>query len=766
MSAACTLRVAAVRQQNPRGFGGAIFTGKPIDGNGNVVDASTYLVVRASGAVLAGATVEKGQWWQVAGDIASRTVEVNGYRLVEQQVEATSAAMLRPSGEHIITFMAESPSFEGIGMVKARRLWEAFGERLYDILDHAQVDTLASVLTPDSARKAVIAWRVHGDARTLQWLQTQGFDVALGRKVTEFFGAETPDRIDEDPYRLLSFCASWRQVDAMARLRFGVAVDDPRRLQGAVEEACYRIFTAGHTVALSSTLMATLEPILGGPSSCKGWRDLVSTALSRGLSNGSFVIGHHGVQPLGPMVMEAVVARALADRVRQGAKARLLTRAEIDTALADHESVEAITFNDEQRLAIHTSCAHAFACITGAAGVGKTTVLKALYKICDRAGVHIVQLALAGRAARRMQEATGRAASTIAGFLRSYKDGDLASPSVLVVDEASMVDIIAMSRICEAMPQHVRLVLVGDANQLMPVGPGLVLHAVTSVPEVPVVELKVVKRHGDEIRQAAAAIRDGKWPVLRADNRAAIAFMPSAVHDTTIAETVFALYEQDPANTQILSSRRGGAGGTKTLNALCQARLGSTRKALMTWNDEHGCVEHAGIHLGDVVLCTRNLWDRGLQNGSLGTVVQIEDEPRPLADDEDREVERALAWVEWDDGVRRPIVDEMLDDLELGYAITVHKAQGSQWPRVIVAVTASRLLDRTLLYTAVTRAQRQVILVGDEAAAREAVARPPRAQTREVALDLTLRRLLMTPPVNDAETVNSAAIQRELLTYP
>lgn len=442
----------------------------------------------------------------------------------------------------------------------------------------------------------------------------------------------------------------------------------------------------------------------------------------------------------------------------------MLTRAEIDTALADHESVEAITLNDEQRLAIHTSCAHAFACITGAAGVGKTTVLKALYEVCDRAGVHIVQLALAGRAARRMQEATGRAASTIAGFLRSYKDGDLASPSVLVVDEASMVDIVAMSRICEAMPRHVRLVLVGDPNQLMPVGPGLVLHAVASVPQMPVVELKVVKRHGDEIRQAAAAIRDGRWPALRAANRAAIAFMPSAADGTTIAETVFALYEQDPANTQILSSRRGGAGGTKALNALCQARLGSTRKALMTWNDKHDCVEHAGIHLGDVVLCTRNLWDRGLQNGSLGTVVQIEEEPRSSAGDEDREAERTLAWVEWDDGARRPITEEMLDDLELGYAITVHKAQGSQWPRVIVAVTASRLLDRTLLYTAVTRAQRQVILVGDEAAARDAVARRPRARTREVALDLTLRRLLMAPPADEAEAVNSAAIQRELLT--
>lgn len=105
----------------------------------------------------------------------------------------------------------------------------------------------------------------------------------------------------------------------------------------------------------------------------------------------------------------------------------------------------------------------------------------------------------------------------------------------------------------------------------------------------------------------------------------------------------------------------------------------------------------------------------------------------------------ALGWVDWDDGLRRPIMQDMLDDLELGYAITVHKAQGSQWPRVIVPVTRSRLLDRTLLYTAVTRAQRQVILVGDAVAAREAVVRLPRAQARQVALQRTLATLLYPP---------------------
>jgi len=110
------------------------------------------------------------------------------------------------------------------------------------------------------------------------------------------------------------------------------------------------------------------------------------------------------------------------------------------------------------------------------------------------------------------------------------------------------------------------------------------------------------------------------------------------------------------------------------------------------------------------------MWNRGLQNGSLGTIVEIEEGHQPLKDEQDDDTERPLAWALWDDGIRRPIVEDMLDDLELGYAITVHKAQGSQWPRVIVPLTGHRLLDRTLIYTAVTRAQKQVLIVGDEAA--------------------------------------------------
>lgn len=741
-----TLRVTSIRSQDPRGFGGCIFSAKPIDDHGRVQDASGYFVVKANASALGGSRVEPGQWWKVAGEPTKRLLDVNGYQMVETQIDASSAVLLRPSGEHIIAFMADSPAFEGIGQVKARKLWEAFGESLYEHLDAGNITKLATVLTPDSAAQVATAWAQHGDSRTLQWLQAQGFDLALGRKVLQFFGSETAQKLEEDPYRLLSFCATWRQTDALAREHFGVQVDDPRRLQGAIEEACYRVFTAGHTSVLSSTLMDVLQGVLGAQTKAFRWRGLISAALSQGLSNGSFVIGLHGVQPLGAMVMERQVAQAVADRLTATVPA-LLPTDDVDELLLAYEKAEGIELNPQQWEAVHLAVSKPFVLITGGAGVGKTTVLKALYNVYDRAGIAITQLALAGRAAKRMQEATGRPASTIASFLRGGKENSFDERSVVVADEASMVDIITMNRLCEMLGPRPRLVLVGDPAQLMPVGPGLVLHALTQVPRVPVAQLTVVKRYGGAIAAAATSIREGRWPELSADPEAAIGFIPCPVHvsasaEDSIPETVLHLYRQDPANTQVLCARRNGVDGTKGLNALFQSVLTADAKAVQVWDERHKAYARVGFHLGDPVLCTRNLWDRGLQNGSLGVVVEVDDEPRMLTNEDGEETGFALAWVEWDDGVRRPIVEEMLDDLELGYAITVHKAQGSQWPRVIVPLTGHRLLDRTLVYTAVTRAQRQVLLVGDKTAAKVAVEGMPRAQTRQVALDLHLVQML------------------------
>lgn len=337
MNPSLTVRVATVRSQNPRGFGGAIFTGVPVNDSGAVVDAAAYVVVRASRLAIGAARVERGQWWSVRGPVVERQVPVNGFIMTERQVEAEEAVLARPSGEHVITFLADNPAFEGIGTVKARRLWDAFGERLYDLLDAGDASTLATVLTPEVAQRLVLAWVALGDTRTLQWLQAQGFDVRLGRKVIRFFGADAQTRIEEDPYRLLSFEGHWAAVDRMARERFGVALTDPRRVRGAVEEACYRIFASGHTAMVSADLSDAVVPLLGKPPAGIRWRDQLATAITAAVSNGSVVQTSHGLQPLGALVMERQVAQAIQQRLKDG-DIELLTPDEVERAIEQGEA--------------------------------------------------------------------------------------------------------------------------------------------------------------------------------------------------------------------------------------------------------------------------------------------------------------------------------------------------------------------------------------------------------------------------------------------
>jgi len=710
-----------------------------VDESGNILDASSYYVVKASSKVLGSVCVQTGQWWHVKGVSSSYCRDVNGYVITEWQIVAEELCLLRVSGEYIVSFLADCDDFRQVGRVKARKLWDTFGEALYGLLDRGESKALAEVLGENLATQVVGAWAVHGDTRTLQWLQKSGFGVGMGRKVVAYFGVDTRREVEEDPYRLLSFCASWSQVDRLAREHFNLRASDHRRLLGAVEEALYRVLGDGHTRIPIPALLSRVACLLDSSSI-----ELAREALANGLSNGSFIIGANSyVHPLGAWIMEVTVARAMLGRLAAWSNLPLLHSSHVESIVTAYETDEGIALNVEQRSAIQMSAANALALIVGGAGVGKTTVLKALYKVYDEARIRVFQVALAGRAAKRMLEATGRPASTIASFMKSVKEEDLAGRCVLVIDEASMVDIITMSRLFDMLPAHVRIVLVGDTGQLMPVGPGLVLHALARMPGIPKVELKVVKRYRGDIALAAQAVRDGVWPELAGDSSGAISFIPCAARG--IADLVVALYANDVENTQILSPRKNGMGGTKAINALCQNQFTRHGRPLLVFVEEFQSMVHTGLYLGDKLLCTRNLWDCGLQNGSLGRLVEIEETPRLLTNLEGVELGHAIGWVLWDDGERRPVLESMLDDLELGNAVTVHKAQGSQWRRVIVALTGNKMVDRTIIYTAMTRAQNQVVLVGDPIAARQAVEDVPRVHVRMVGLDALLQEYLAQP---------------------
>ncbi len=732
------IRVSRIRACNSAGRGGIIFSGRAIDDDGEIIDGKKLYVLKAAYNVIDHGLVEIGQWWRVSGEVTEHERVVDNYKFLELEVEASLAVLIRPSGEHVITLIAESPAFRGVGHVKARKLWERFGVRLYDILDARDAATLESVLSPEIARQTIAAWSQFDNSKTLQWIHTRGFPTELGAKLIEFFGPETAKSVEEDPYRLLSFCARWQEVDSLATEHFGLACDDQRRLKGAIEESLYRVFAAGHTATTIDGLDNYLSPLLGLQFNPRRSRQLVSAAINQGLELASFVVGPTGmIHLIGPLVMEMTIARAVASRVADD-DAALMSRQKVDVLITEHESSLSYPLTSEQRSAVQLAAEYRFALLVGGAGVGKTTVLQTLYRIYDASGVAVHQMALAGRAVRRMEEVTGRSGSTIAGFLCKIASIDLSRPAVVVIDEASMLDVITMSRLCESLPSHVRILLTGDSSQLMPVGPGLVLHTLVDFPGIPVANLTAVKRHGGLIAQAAQDVRAGRWPDFAEDTNVSIAFLPC--EQSAIIDLVVRLYDLAPSETQVLCAKRSGVDGVKSINEALQFRYTKSGEALTVWNDDFNQQQATGFYLNDLIICSRNCWDLGIQNGSLGRLISVGKMPRTsLESDAPGNV---FGQIEWDDGVTRPLFETMLDDLQLGYAITIHKAQGSQWPTVIIPLTASRILDRTLIYTAMTRAQSKVILVGDPIAAKAAVEAMPKSHHRTTGLQIWLQKAI------------------------
>lgn len=722
-----TLRVSTIRSQNPLGRGGAIFTGVEVDGTGQRIDAKAHVVVKAPHYLLQ-CNVESGQLWRITGVAEDNAIVVNGYRMVESTIVPETMELLRPSGEHIVTLLAECDAFKGIGMVKARRLWNHFGEELYSILDAGAVERLETVLPPEMAAQLANAWRRWGDTFTLQWLHSRGFTVALGRKVLDYFGSRAAEQIENDPYRLISFAADWKTTDALARHTFGLSDDDPRRLAGAVEEALYAAFDSGHTCLPQAQFEKRLGRLLGA-----GDPAAIAKALQHGEAVGALLCRHGRLHALGPYAMEYGTAQAIAERAANPEP--LLTRDELAAVIADYQNESSISLAASQIEALEVANANPVAVITGGAGTGKTTVLKCWFAICRAAGWPIYAMALSGRAARRIKEATGQEASTIAGFLKRFDPQAAPEHAVVVIDEASMVNLPSAYRVIRHLPDTYRFVLVGDPNQLAPVGPGLLLHELAHQTGIPHVELQQVRRYSGAIAEAANAIRSGRWPDLPDDPSQPIAFLPCRSED--INDLVIDLLADDPDGSQVLAAvRNATAGGVKTLNHVSQKQLNAVGEELLLWNREFDQAQGTGLRVGDPVICLANDWEKNLQNGSLGTLLSVEP---PVADPGPGQV---LGRILWDDGEVRELTPDLLPNLALAYATTIHKAQGSQFRRVIIPVTKSRLLDRTLLYTAVTRAEAQVILVGDAAAAQAAVEAPPHAAGRHVALGVLLNEIL------------------------
>lgn len=722
------MRVTSVRSRGAPG--GVIFAG--------VTAEEKYLVALCSHELIPDSgIVDKGQHWTVSGTMQ--------FWNDEQQIKAISAEMLRPSGRNIIDWIVRSSDCAGIGPVKAAKLYERFGPELVDRILAKDVASLKQIVTEEAADLLCRAFEKHQVADTLLWLDRLAIDRRLGKKLVEFYTNQARAKIEENPYRLISFTGVWKNVDEIAQRRFGIALDDPRRLDAAVEEALYAGMRDGHTCMPRVKVKERLCNLLGDAA-------LAGKALA--LDTESTQYKHIGdiLQSAGM----AVIEKYIADRLREIATVEgleqqaLWTAANdegivVDDVLMSYEQAQGFHLTAEQRSAVVTSTKHNLSLILGGAGTGKTTVLKALYKVLTsrQDAVAIYQIALAGRAAQRMSEATGRESMTIAAFLNKVNEGMLGGGTVVVVDEMSMVDVILMYRLLRHIPLGVKLILVGDPSQLPPIGPGLILHALAGNPNIPQTVLKVTKRQSVEsgIPAVATAIREHQVPQFTeyVGKGSGVSFV--ACRNVEIEQTVYRIYQElggDGASNdvQILSITKAHHGGTLNINTALHNSYRHAGEPVYAYDEVYGQVgartlERIPLKQGDLVMFTENDYELGLRNGSLGVVTGVAD-LRPATPD-------AIACTCDFEGVLYELNSKQVEALCHAYAITVHKSQGSQFRRVIVPIRQSKLLDQTLIYTAVTRGVEQVILVGDLSAAMTAIKAPPSAARRHVSLPLLLR---------------------------
>lgn len=647
-----------------------------------------------------------GEVWEIGG-------KLRNHPEYGEQVETRSAILRRPSGKLIVSTISKSKMFPGIGVVKAEKLWTEFGDLIYEMLGAAEFTPFASMLGNELARVLVNGWTALSvEAEVFRYLDMHGLPFWMSQKLISIYENDVVEKLEENPYRLLAF-TSWHQADRVAR-SIGIDPHDKRRLIAAVEAVSYQRLQHSHTWTKKREVHSRVRHLLGCDS------ETATDAINLALENYAIVVSESGLQGVGPAAMEQYIVERIREMICGEFEAveptfNLDPNYIIDDVLTAFEAEASIILNQIQRDAVRMAMTSPLSIITGGAGVGKTTVLKAIHAASERIGRGVYQMALAGRAAKRMTEATGRPATTIMGFLNAVdaEKMELNAEPFLVIDEASMIDLPMMYRIFRRMEPGCKLLLVGDPAQLPPIGFGLVFHVLCKDSKVPRVELKVIHRQAASsgIPQISTEIRNGIIPTLNKYQGSCpgVTFIDCAKSE--IVDKILDVTNDlgGVSATQVIGVVKNGSGGTRNINDVFHKLLTPGRR------------EHLNFSEGEPVIWTVNNQNLDLQNGSLGVV------------------RSALNSLEVEfDGERKVIFDDDVGDMEHAYAITCHKSQGSQFKRVIIPIVASRILDRSLLYTAITRAQEQVVLVGDRKAFEEAITNPPNPDVRETGLEFLL----------------------------
>lgn len=609
-----------------------------------------------------------------------------------------------------------SGMIKGIGPVYATKLVKKFGEKVFDIIEN-QSKRLQEVEGIGRERRQRIkdAWAEQKVVRDIMlFLHAHGLGTNRAVRIYKSYGAEAIELIRADPYRLARDIhgIGFHSADSVAE-KLGLEADSLLRARAAIEHLLDQATTEGHCALPRRDLLEGAARLLEVDET------VVNEAFERHLKDERILSEKIAGEELIFMPLLRDAEERIARQLRRLADAR-----EPDPAIDAEKAIPWVEEKTGRRLspsqhdALRTALRSRAVVITGGPGVGKTTLVQSLLKILTAKKLQCLLAAPTGRAAQRLAEATGLEASTLhrllefqparGGFQRNASnplEGD-----VVVVDEVSMVDVPLMSRLLDALPRKARLILVGDADQLPSVGPGLVLGDIIRSGMIPVVHLREIFRQAGDSRiiSGAHSINRGEIPdIIEAPKDSDFVFVDREDAEECAATLVSLVRDRLPKHLgvdaieeiQILSPMHRGSLGIKELNLRLQAALNPRSE----YRDEYQAFGNL-FRVGDKVIQTSNNYDKEVFNGDIGRIRSL-----------DKEEKQAVVRFG-----KREVVYEFgeLDELELAYAITIHKSQGSEFPVVVIPLAMQQylLLQRNLLYTGVTRGKRMVVLVGQKKA--------------------------------------------------
>ena len=599
---------------------------------------------------------------------------------------------------------------KGIGPKFAHLIVEKFGTDTIEIIED-NIERLYEVAGIGKKRVEKIkeSWEKQKDIKNVMlFLQQYGVSTAYAAKIYRQYGKESIEKVKDNPYRLADdiWGIGFKTADGIAS-KMGYENNDIRRCKSGLLYTLNELSNDGHVYAVEEQLVESAKKLLEADE------EPIREALKEMLASEDLIEENEAIYVPPSYHSERGTAKKHLSLLLVNTSTLFDGQMDID-AIQKQSGIE---YDDVQIAAIKQAIDSKVMVLTGGPGTGKTTTTQGIIAAYKAAGLRILLAAPTGRASKRMSEATGMEAKTIHRLLEynpqdGYKrnDENPLEGDALIVDECSMIDIILMYNLMKAIPEHMRLVMVGDIDQLPSVGAGNVLRDIIESEKIPVIRLTRIFRQAQSSRivMSAHAINQGRFPDISNGMNTDFFFIkkddPEQVADEIVKlvrDRLPKAYKQPLCNIQVLTPMQRSVVGAGNLNTVLQQALNHNTLSLSRGGNTY--------KLGDRVMQIRNNYDKNVFNGDIGTVEKVNLEDRTLT-------------INFDDTMMEYEASE-LDEVVLAYATTIHKSQGSEYPIVVIPVLMTHfvMLQRNLIYTGITRAKKICVLIGQTKALSYAI---------------------------------------------